>query len=59
MTRNVPSHVALFLFLLFFVGFAITVLAFVDLHWNHWLLKPADNVASHAAMAAAPSGARS
>ena len=38
MARAIPPRVTLLLFLLFFLGFAVTVLAFVDLRWAHWLL---------------------
>jgi len=33
-----PARAALLLFFLFFLGFAVTLLAFVDLHWTHRLL---------------------
>jgi S1-C subfamily serine protease len=42
MNRNVPSRVAVTLFILFFLGFAVTLFAFADLHWMHWVL---DNAA--------------
>lgn len=40
MARQIPSRATFFLFLLFLFGFAVTVLALVDLHWNHWLFTP-------------------
>src|SRR5258708_1006119 len=36
MVRKIPSRVPAVLFVLFFLGFAVTLLAFVDLHWTHW-----------------------
>ena len=38
MARNARTRATLLLFLLFFLGLAVTAFAFVDLHWTHWLL---------------------
>lgn len=38
MPRTVPTRVPLFLFFLFFVGFALSVVTFIDLRWTHWIL---------------------
>ena len=38
MPRIVPTRVSLLLFFVFFLGLMLSVLAFVDLHWTHWLL---------------------
>ena len=38
MNRNIPSRVPAVLFILFFLGFAVTLFAFIDLHWTHSLL---------------------
>lgn len=38
MSRIVPTRVSLLLFFVFFLGLMLSVLAFVDLHWTHWVL---------------------
>jgi hypothetical protein len=38
MTSTIPARATLFLFLLFFLGLTVTVLAFIDLHWMHRVL---------------------
>ena len=43
MTRPVPGRVGLLLFFLFFLGFVVVVLAWVDLRWGHWVLTPGAN----------------
>ena len=50
MVRTVPSRVPAVLFVLFFLGFAVTLFAFVDLHWMHWLLARAPRAKSSAAV---------
>ncbi len=40
MTRQVPGHVVFLLFFMFFLGFAVIVLAWIDLRWGHWVLTP-------------------
>lgn len=37
MPRTVPARVPFLLFLLFFLGLGLNILAFVDLNWTHWL----------------------
>lgn len=37
MPRTVPARVPFLLFLLFFLGLGLSVFAFVDLNWTHWL----------------------
>ena len=57
MPRTVPTRVSFLLFLSFFLGLALTILAFVDLHWTHWLLNHDDTQspdAKPAVSAAAP-----
>jgi len=41
MTRNVPARAAIVLFLLFFLGLAVTLFAFIDLRWTHWVFTTA------------------
>jgi S1-C subfamily serine protease len=36
--KHAPGRASLFLFVLFFLGLAVTAFAFVDLNWTHWLL---------------------
>jgi len=38
MNGNAPSRVKPVLFVLFFLGFGVTMFAFVDLQWTHWVL---------------------
>jgi hypothetical protein len=38
MSHTTPARPALLLFFLFFLGLAVTLLAFVDLQWTHRLL---------------------
>jgi putative serine protease PepD len=38
MNRNAASRVKPVLFFLFFLGFGVTMFAFVDLQWTHWVL---------------------
>jgi S1-C subfamily serine protease len=38
MARTIPSRVPTVLFVLFFLGFALTLFAVVDLHWTHWVM---------------------
>jgi len=45
MARN-SSRASAVLFVLFFLGFAVTLFAFVDLHWTHWLLEHAGHASS-------------
>lgn len=40
MPRTVPSRVPFLLFLLFFLGLGLNVLAFIDLNWTHWFFVP-------------------
>ncbi len=40
MPQTVPARVGFVLFFLFFLGLALSVLAFVDLRWTHWVLGP-------------------
>jgi S1-C subfamily serine protease len=53
MRARVPARVPAVLFFLFFFGFAVCVLAFVDLHWGPWLLarEPGDARAGGASAA--------
>lgn len=38
-SAEVPLRVKLLVFLLFFVGFAVNILAFVDAQWFHYVLR--------------------
>ncbi|HYC60692.1 MAG TPA: hypothetical protein VEK79_14095 [Thermoanaerobaculia bacterium] len=38
MSRNASGRAAVLLFFLFFLGWAVTVLAWIDLQWTHQLL---------------------
>lgn len=38
MSRPIPSRAPIVLFTLFFLGFAVTLFSFFDLHWTHWLM---------------------
>lgn len=38
MSRTASGRATVLLFLLFFSGFAVTLFAFVDLHWTHRVL---------------------
>lgn len=38
MARNSSARAISLLVILFFLGFAITIFAFVDLNWTHWIL---------------------
>ena len=38
MSANPQSRATLLLFFLFFLGFAVTLAALVDLHWTHLVL---------------------
>ncbi|MEA2344972.1 MAG: serine protease Do [Thermoanaerobaculia bacterium] len=38
MASHKTGHAAAFLFLLFFTGFGVTLFAFVDLRWTHWIM---------------------
>lgn len=45
MARRIPARVPLMLFLLFFFGFVVAALAFVDIHWSHWVFAPSARTA--------------
>jgi hypothetical protein len=38
MSDQPQSRATLLLFFLFFLGFAVTLAALIDLHWTHWIL---------------------
>ena len=38
MASHKPARAASLLFFLFFVGFAVTLFAFIDLQWTHWVI---------------------
>jgi hypothetical protein len=38
MSDRTQSHATVLLFFLFFFGFAVSLLAVIDLHWTHRLL---------------------
>src|ERR1043166_103639 len=49
MARQVPSRVPAVLFVLFFLGFSVTLFAFLDLHWMHFVLERAPRAKSKSA----------
>lgn len=50
MARQVPGRALLFLVFLFTLGLAVTLFAFVDLNWTHWILIQAKASKKHASI---------